>query len=146
MKAYSIRTVPWQQDGGDGGALRLVREEVFIREQGVPIELEWDEIDACCIHLLALDAEGNPIATARLSPDGVVGRMAVLREWRGKGVGGRLLSRLLEEARKKHFQHVYLSAQLHATGFYAKYGFRAMGKDFMEAGIPHIKMALRLSR
>lgn len=142
MSVYTIRIASWQDDGL---ALRSVRETVFVREQCVPVELEWDEFDMNGLHFLAVDAVQNAIATARLLPSGVIGRMAVLREWRGKGVGSALLLRVLEEAKKKQMQQVTLSAQLHASGFYVKFGFRMAGKEFMDAGIPHIRMSLWLS-
>jgi predicted GNAT family N-acyltransferase len=132
-----VRVANWKDDGL---ALRTIRETVFIREQRIPVELEWDEFDPSCLHLLAIDLAGNPIGTARLLPDGIIGRMAVLKEWRNRDVGSTLLLRLLEEARKKPIQHLTLNAQLSAKEFYGKFGFRIAGEEFMEAGIPHIKM------
>jgi predicted GNAT family N-acyltransferase len=142
MSVYTIRIADWLDDSP---ALRRVREMVFIREQGVPVELEWDEFDMNGLHLLAVDSAQNAIATARLLPNGVIGRMAVLREWRGKGVGSALLLRVLEEARKKQIKRITLSAQLHASGFYVRFGFQTAGEEFMDAGIPHIGMSLQLS-
>lgn len=139
MNAYTVRVTNWQDDVL---ALRTIRKIVFIREQRVPVELEWDEFDPHCLHLLALDSAGNPIGTARLLPGGVIGRMAVLKEWRGRDVGSTLLLRLLEEARKRQIQQVTLNAQLGATGFYIKFGFRIAGEEFMDAGIPHVRMIL----
>lgn len=123
--------------------LRLVREAVFIREQGVPVELEWDEHDADCIHLLALDPAGNPIGTVRLLQDGSIGRMAVLEAWRKKGVGRCLLRQVLKEAKNRRVNQVSLNAQAHAIDFYRKFGFSVTGEEFKEAGIPHVKMSLR---
>lgn len=142
MNSYTVRIAGWQDDGL---ALRMVRETVFIREQHVPAELEWDEFDMNCLHLLAMDSADNPIGVARLLSDGLIGRMAVLKEWRGRGVGSALLLRLLEEAKKRRIQQVALNAQLHAIGFYLKSGFRMTGEEFMDAGIPHVRMSLRLS-
>lgn len=142
---YSVHIADWHDSGS---ALRAVREAVFIREQGVPAELEWDGLDAGCVHLIAVDAAHNAIGTARLLWQGVqgaAGRMAVLKEWRGKGVGCALMHRLLEEADRCQIQQVTLNAQSHATRFYARFGFVPVGKQFMEAGIPHVKMALRLA-
>lgn len=136
----TVRTAGW---GNDNHALRLVREAVFIREQGIPVELEWDEHDSNSIHLLALDTDDNPIGTARLSPDGSIGRMAVLEAWRKKGVGGCLLRHALNEARNRQMHKVSLNAQLHAVDFYCKFGFRMTGEVFMDAGIPHVRMLLR---
>jgi predicted GNAT family N-acyltransferase len=141
MSTCVVRAARWQDDSR---ALRTVREAVFIHEQGVPAALEWDELDATCMHLLAMDSSGKPIGTARLLPDDSIGRMAVLTEWRNKGVGTALMQRLLEEARNRQIRQVILSAQTHATGFYGKFGFQSVGKEFMEAGIPHVRMVLRL--
>jgi predicted GNAT family N-acyltransferase len=141
MSLYTIRTASWQEDSR---ALRAVREVVFIREQGVPVELEWDEFDVACVHLLATDSSGNPIGTARLLPDASIGRMAVLRDWRCKGVGRALMHQLLEEAENRQFPTVTLNAQTHAIGFYNKFGFQQIGSEFLDAGILHVKMLLRL--
>jgi predicted GNAT family N-acyltransferase len=141
MNSYTIRIASWQDDCL---ALCMVREAVFICEQHVPVELEWDECDARGLHLLAVDLADNPIATARLLPEGVIGRMAVLKEWRGRDVGSALLLRLLEEARKRQIHQLALSAQLHALPFYVKFGFQIAGEEFMDAGIPHVRMNLRL--
>lgn len=140
MSLCIVRAASWQEDGA---ALRAVREAVFIREQGVPAELEWDEFDVVCVHLLALNPSGNPIGTARLLPDASVGRMAVLRDWRCKGVGSALMDRLLKEAENRQLPSVTLSAQTHATGFYSRFGFRQSGPEFLDAGIPHVKMMLQ---
>jgi predicted GNAT family N-acyltransferase len=142
MNGYTLRLANWQNDSG---ALRAIRETVFIYEQGVPPELEWDEADANCIHLLAMDSVGKPIGTARLSRDGSVGRMAVLKDWRGKGVGSALVGCLLGEARSRQIKQIGLNAQTYAVGFYLKFGFQAVGEEFLDAGIPHVRMVLRLS-
>ncbi|MEP6877716.1 MAG: GNAT family N-acetyltransferase [Nitrosospira sp.] len=138
---YTVQVASWQDDGW---ALRVIREEVFIHEQHVPVELEWDELDANCIHILAMDSAGNPVGTARLLLSGVIGRMAVLKGWRRKGVGSALALRLLEEARKRHMQQIALNAQTYAKGFYARFGFQTVGDEFIDAGIPHMRMILRL--
>lgn len=117
-----------------------VRDEVFVREQGVPRELERDEQDAASGHVLALDAVGEAIGCGRLLADGHIGRMAVRAEWRGKGVGSALLRRLLETARAAGRGHLVLSAQTHAADFYARFGFTPEGGEFLEAGIPHLRM------
>ncbi|MDO8436654.1 MAG: GNAT family N-acetyltransferase [Nitrosomonadaceae bacterium] len=141
MKSFIVRLANWQDDGP---ALRAIREMVFIHEQHVPVELEWDEFDASCLHILALDSAGNPIGTARLLPDGHIGRMAVLREWRGHGVGSALLQQLLVEAKKRHLRLATVNAQTYAAGFYTKSGFRTAGEEFIDAGIPHVRMVLQL--
>ena len=123
--------------------LRGVREEVFIREQSVPVELEWDEFDIVSTHVLA-ENNGLAIGTGRLLPDGHIGRMAVLKPWRGIGVGSALLSTLVEQARKRGFPRLQLHAQEHAIAFYRRHGFVAEGEIFDEAGIVHRQMARNL--
>lgn len=116
---------------------RAVRYAVFVVEQRVPVELEWDEMDAVSWHAVAYDAAGNPIGTGRLLPDGHIGRMAVLAAWRGKQVGRALMERLIAEAAQQQLRPLLLHAQVQAIGFYEKLGFVAEGTTFMEAGIPH---------
>ena len=142
MNGYTLRIASWQNDSG---ALRAVREAVFIHEQGIPPELEWDETDASCIHVLAMNTAGKPIGTARLLRDGSIGRMAVLKDWRGKGVGSALVQCLLGEARGRQIKQIGLNAQTHAVGFYLKFGFQTVGEEFLDATIPHVRMVLRLS-
>ena len=140
---YRIRLARWPKDRS---ALRQVRETVFVQEQNVPVELEWDGIDDQCLHLLAEDDQGNPIGTGRLLPDGHIGRMAVLPEWRGKGVGTALLRTLMQEGEKRGFRKLVLAAQLQAMPFYEKEGFVAQGNVFDDAGIPHRNMVWLKSR
>lgn len=118
-------------------ALRQVRERVFVVEQGVPIEEEWDADDPHSRHVLARDAQRRPIGTGRLTPDGKIGRLAVLPEWRGRGVGQGLLQALLDQARERGLPEVRLHAQVSAIGFYDRAGFEPYGERFVEAGIEH---------
>lgn len=120
--------------------LRAVREPVFVQEQQVPIELEWDELDPVCVHVIARDAAGTPIGTGRLTPEHKIGRMAVLPEWRGRGVGDALLLALIEEAAQRRWPELRLHSQASAVGFYVKHGFVPYGDRFMEAGIEHQSM------
>ena len=120
--------------------LRKVRETVFILEQKVPEEEEWDALDPQSHHVLARDADGQPIGTGRLTPEHKIGRMAVLREWRGRGVGDGLLVALMDRARALGWTEVKLNAQVSALDFYARHGFEAYGERFMEAGIEHQAM------
>ena len=117
-----------------------IREQVFVHEQGVPPELEMDGQDAHCDHALAFATDGAAIGTGRLLPDGHIGRMAVLQEWRGQGVGALLLQALVEHARRRGDAKVRLNAQSAAAAFYRRYGFAVSGPEFMEAGIPHVPM------
>lgn len=140
--SFTIRLVNWH---ASRDPLHAVRRAVFIEEQQVPEEEEWDAIDERCCHVLAISAAGEPIGTGRLLPDGHIGRMAVLKAWRGKGVGSAMLRTLLDLAQKDGFQMVRLNAQTHAMGFYARHGFSVVGDEFIEAGIPHRKMQISLN-
>ena len=122
------------------GELRGVRDEVFVGEQGVPVELEHDALDPLCVHVLARVLDGTPIGTARLTPDHHIGRMAVRAPWRGRGVGDALLLALVDEARKRGWPEVRLNAQVSAIGFYERHGFHQAGERFVEAGIEHQAM------
>lgn len=117
-----------------------VRETVFVREQQVPAALERDALDPACVHVLARDDAGRPIGTGRLTPERRIGRMAVLREWRGRGVGDAMLGELLHAARGRGWREVTLNAQTPAIDFYLRHGFTAFGPRFMEAGIEHQAM------
>ncbi len=134
------------EQAGLAGYFLIVWDIVhFAREQGVPLELELDEHDPRCDHALAFAADGAAVGTGRLLPDGHVGRMAVLSEWRGQGVGALLLQILVEQARQRGHAHVRLNAQCYATGFYRRYGFEVTGPEFMDAGIPHVAMQRELT-
>lgn len=139
--AFVVRRADWT---ADVALLQSVRRSVFIIEQQVPEDLEWDEIDRLSVHVLALDAAGQAIGTGRLLPDGHIGRMAVCATWRGRGVGLSILHWLIDFARARGDAAVLLHAQTHALGFYAQAGFIAHDAIFMEAGIPHQAMTLRL--
>ena len=145
----------------DFDALRAVREAVFIREQGVPPALELDDADPHCVHVVARDASGKAIGTGRLVPpeeatagdaqgagdrpaSARIGRMAVLSDWRGHGVGDALLAKLLEAAAARRWNRVMLHAQASAIRFYQRHGFLPLGARFMEAGIEHLTMWRRL--
>lgn len=125
--------------------LRRVRETVFVVEQKVPLEMEWDAQDPLCQHVLARDGEDRPIGTGRLSPEHRIGRLAVLPEWRGRGVGSALLRTLLDCARMQHWDTVELHAQVDAIGFYLQHGFEPFGAEFDEAGIRHQAMRQTLA-
>lgn len=138
---YTIRQAIWPEDRE---LLRQVREPVFVEEQGVPLEMEWDDDDIMAFHLVALDGLQQPIGTARLLGNGQIGRMAVLSEWRKQGIGAALLARLLQQAEITGQPKLFLHAQTEAEGFYAKAGFTAVGRVFHEADIPHRKMVMML--
>jgi predicted GNAT family N-acyltransferase len=138
---FVVRPVNWS---ATCEKLRVVRRKVFIEEQGVPEELEWDDLDERAYHVLAVSSAGEPIGTGRLTLDGRIGRMAVAPGWRRRGVGAAILCLLIEFARKEGLSEVRLHAQTHALDFYSRYGFVAMGDEFDEAGIAHRAMALKL--
>jgi predicted GNAT family N-acyltransferase len=122
---------------------RNIRQRVFIDEQQVPVALEWDEADATATHLLAC-RHTQPVACARVLPDGHIGRMAVLAEWRGQGVGEALLLQAIQICRQLDVTHARLSAQTHAIGFYQQAGFEICGEPYSDADILHIDMQLEL--
>lgn len=121
-------------------AAQPVRHEVFVVEQRVPLDMEWDEMDRACVHAVAFDECGAAVGTGRLLPDGHIGRMAVREAARGKGIGAAMLNALVAEAEKRGDRAVMLHAQIQAEPFYARFGFVRDGEEFMEAGIPHIHM------
>lgn len=122
-----------------GEAAASVRSEVFIGEQAIPAELEWDDQDALGVHCVAF-AAGEPVATGRLLPDGHIGRMAVLADWRRAGLGGAILEQLVDLARERGDPVARLNAQLYVEAFYHRHGFVSEGEAFDDAGIPHIAM------
>jgi predicted GNAT family N-acyltransferase len=136
-----VELMDWEKARPVAGPLRFA---IFVGEQNVPEGIELDDQDEHCLHAIAYDVDGKAIGTGRLLPDGHIGRMAVLREWRGKGVGGRLLEALIERARARGMRRVALNAQTHAAPFYARFGFAVVGAEFMEAGIPHVEMTRAL--
>ncbi len=136
-----VRAVDWENSRV---ALLAVRHAVFVREQGVDASLELDEWDAVSRHFLAEDASGDPIGTARLLPGGRVGRVAVLDEWRRRGVGRALMLAVIAAARAAEMKRLHLHAQVHSIPFYETLGFVAEGAVFEEAGIPHREMTREL--
>jgi len=131
-----IELMPWESARAQASAIRLA---VFVEEQGVPPEIEMDAIDAQCLHAVAFEKE-TPVGTGRLLPDGHIGRMAILKPWRGRGIGSAILERLIEAARRRGDREIVLSAQVHAVEFYRGRGFQPVGEVYEEAGIAHQKM------
>ena len=121
----------------DSAGLRQVRETGFVQEQRVPRAIELDALDPQCFHVIAEDDAGHAIGTGRLTPDRRIGRMAVVPDWRSRGVGGAMLHALLRQARANGWNAVSLHAQAAAIAFYRRHGFAAHGERFMEAGIEH---------
>ncbi|MDT9681527.1 GNAT family N-acetyltransferase [Streptomyces sp. TRM76323] len=151
MSAYGIREAV---SDADREAAFAVRREVFVVEQGVPEEIEYDVHDATAVHVLAVRADdGVALGTGRLlyGPDaadrtggedgvGALGRLAVIRRARGLGVGAALVRAVEEAARARGLKAVDLHAQTHALGFYERLGYEAYGSEFPDAGIPHLAM------
>ncbi len=135
-----VRSTTWQRDSA---ILSEIRRRVFIEEQDVPEDLEWDDADNDAQHWLAF-YNNEPVATARMLRNGHIGRMAVLVRARKHGVGSQILRTILEAAAQQQLREVYLHAQIHALPFYEKLGFIAEGPEFFDANIPHRTMRLIL--
>ena len=136
-----IKQVDWELEQD---RIMSIRNEVFVIEQAVPMEEEMDGLDKQCWFVLAEDDKGHPIGTGRLLPSGKIGRMAVLKFYRNRGVGSAILTALIKLALENNLTDLYLHGQIHAKQFYNNHGFIEEGAVFDEAGIPHIKM--RFSR
>ncbi|GEC04051.1 acetyltransferase [Streptomyces spinoverrucosus] len=147
---YVVRVA---EETADREACFAVRKEVFVAEQGVPEDVEYDAYDAGALHVLAVRDDGVPLGTGRLlygaaaagktggDPSvGSLGRLAVTREARGLGVGGALVRAIEDAARARGLSAVDLHAQTHALGFYERLGYVAYGPEFPDAGIPHRAM------
>ena len=138
---FTVSLVCWH-DGEP--LLKSVREAVFIKEQGIPAELEWDGVDEGCRHALALSLQGQAIGSGRMLANGHIGRIAVLPPWRKQKVGTAIMEALLDYARAHDYKQVDVDAQIYAMPFYRSFGFVEQGEQFMDAGLPHIKMFLKL--
>jgi predicted GNAT family N-acyltransferase len=136
-----VELMPWGEAQAVAAPLRFA---IFVGEQNVPAGIELDDMDEKSLHAIAYDDAGKAIGTGRLLPEGKIGRMAVVKEWRRRGVGADLLEALVAEARRRGFKEVSLSAQLQAAEFYRAHGFVAEGKVYEEAGILHQAMSRKL--
>ncbi len=139
---YTLKITDWKNDRA---ALAAIRRKVFIEEQNVPEELEWDKDDTSCKHILVSNENNTCIATGRIKPEGHIGRMAVLKEYRHCGIGSVVLKKLIEIAKAQKLQKVFLHAQISALEFYKKQGFEICSDEFMDAGIPHRTMDKKLA-
>ncbi len=130
----------------DHAAIRRVRIAVFVDEQRVPEDLEMDDRDRLCLHILARDDAGAAIGTGRIDTlaNGKIGRVAVLASWRGRGVGTALMQRLHELALDAALRSVWCNAQIVAAPFYIGLGYRVTSEPFFEAGIEHVRMQREL--
>lgn len=131
----------WERAQPVAGPLRFA---IFVGEQNVPSGIELDDQDEKCLHAVAYDVDDKPIGTGRLLPDGHIGRMAVVKDWRRRGIGAEIMAALMAEARKRGHKEVIVSAQLQAAEFYRELGFVAEGKVYPDAGILHQKMVRKL--
>jgi predicted GNAT family N-acyltransferase len=140
---FETKMGSWSILGRDATAVRV---EVFVKEQGIPADLEWDALDAEVTHAVVYDATQQPIATGRLIPPKTstdpakIGRMAVLKAHRRLGVGDLVMRALMAEASQRGYQHLELSAQAYVADFYAKHGFVAEGPLYDDVGIAHVTM------
>jgi predicted GNAT family N-acyltransferase len=139
----ALAEVSWESDRA---LMERVRRAVFIEEQRIPEQEEWDDRDAVSRHVVALDAKRDAVGTGRLDPTGKIGRVAVLPQYRGSGVGAAIVRRLVELAEHTGLAEVHLNAQVDALGFYERLGFRAEGPEFDEVGIPHRHMRRRFGK
>jgi len=135
-----IELMSWEQAKALASPIRF---EVFVREQRVPAEIELDDMDPVCVHAVAFEGT-RAIGTGRLLPDGHIGRMAIVRDWRRRGVGAAILTALMEAARRRGDREIALSAQVHAVEFYRAHGFKPVGDEYEEAGIRHQTMVRSL--
>lgn len=139
MNRTTVSVADWHKNNAD---IRRVRDAVFVAEQSVPPELEWDAEDIDAVHFLAYEGD-FAIGTARLLPDGEIGRLSVLKDWRGMTVGEALLKAVIHEAETRGLNEQKLSAQVQAVAFYERFGFTVVSEEFLEAGLPHVDMIRR---
>lgn len=138
-QAFYIKQVTWSTHETQ---LRQIRETVFVKEQFVPASLEWDGQDDIATHLIAFDNTHNALGCARIINQKSIGRMAVLKEKRGIGIGASLLKEAIELCRVQGQTIATLSAQMHAVPFYEKAGFVVCSKPYLDANIQHVDMQL----
>ncbi|KXZ65163.1 putative N-acetyltransferase YjcF [Acinetobacter venetianus] len=135
---FSVKQGSWDQLQQDA---KLIRELVFISEQNIPEQDEWDDQDAISQHFIVYD-HNQPIATARLLANNSVGRVAVLKAYRGQGIGRLIMLEIIAYAQAQKRPSLQLSSQVHAISFYEKLGFSIQGDEYDECGIPHIEMVM----
>ncbi|NNP77615.1 GNAT family acetyltransferase [Acinetobacter sp. Ac_3412] len=137
---YQVKQGNWDQLQQDA---KLIRTLVFIQEQGIAEADEWDEQDAISQHFVIYDQD-QPIATARLLQNNSVGRVAVLKAYRGQGLGQMIMLDIIAFAKQQERAFLHLSSQVHAMSFYQQLGFVVQGDEYDECGIPHIEMRMPL--
>ncbi|PWQ97578.1 GNAT family N-acetyltransferase [Leucothrix arctica] len=134
---FQIRLVTFE--GEDEQSIRAIRESVFVNEQGISADIDFDGLDVKAMHALAY-LNDIVVGIGRMLDDGHIGRIAILKAYRGQKVGSKIVLSLIDDATKKGYSRVYLGSQKHANGFYQRLGFTAYGEEFMDAGIVHISM------
>lgn len=139
-KNLKIMSGSWEKLAQDA---KKIREAVFIQEQHIAPEDEWDAEDAISTHFVAY-LQDQPVATARLLKNHSIGRVAVLRLARGTGIGQKIMQTVIDQAKAEQRKFVKLSSQVHAIGFYQNLGFDVQGEEYLDCGIPHIDMYLSL--
>ncbi len=148
MNETKITLHHWQEQASVQ-VIQHIRFNVFVKEQKVPLEEEIDRFDPVSLHILihlkTRDGVYEPVATGRLIPDGHIGRIAVLKRYRGRGIGLLMMEVLEKKAMEKGISTMELDAQLQAIPFYEKAGYCPYGDVFMDAGIQHIKMKKNLN-
>ena len=140
MSQFIIRSGSWDVLEHDA---RNIRESVFIQEQQISSEDEWDDQDPIAVHFV-IDDQEQSIATARLLQNNSIGRVAVLKQYRGQGIGRLLMLEIIQSAKNEHREFLKLSSQVHAISFYASLGFNVEGNEYLDCGIPHIDMRMPL--
>lgn len=144
MIEYIIKSGSWAELKRDAAQ---IRRKVFVQEQSIPEQDEWDDQDAVSLHFVVYDVkheQSQPIATARLLENNSIGRVAVLKAYRGRGIGQLIMQQIIDYAQTEKRQCLKLSSQVHAILFYETLGFRIKGEEYLDCGIPHIDMIMTL--
>lgn len=137
---YKIHSGSWVKLANEA---KSIRKAVFIVEQNIPEDEEWDEQDAIALHFVVYD-QNSPIATARLLKNNSIGRVAVLEAYRGQGVGRLLMLAIIQQAKNEKRSFFKLSSQVHAIAFYESLGFNTQGTEYLDCHIRHIDMMLNI--
>ena len=143
MKQYNLRLAESSEDISD---VRTIRQQVFVDEQGIDPSLEWTDDEGSFVYVLARSQDQLPVGTGRISvvaDVATIGRMAVLKDWRGHGVGSAILGRLMKIGKSDGAKTFTLSSQLQAISFYEAHNFSAEGDVYLDAGIEHRKMTFQ---
>lgn len=144
--SYKLQSGSWDELEQDA---KQIRKAVFVIEQQIPEQEEWDAQDALSLHFVVYVPDQHlnlvqPIATARLLKNNSIGRVAVLKQYRGQGVGCLIMQKVIEQAKIEQREYVELSSQVHAVAFYESLGFIKEGEVYLDCGIPHIDMYMKI--